>query len=359
MNRITEVINAIPEFMWNNIFTVINTLVCGLIVALFTSTFLKKKEERTRIAGVIVEKRINSEQEVLHFLEHELFKEEINIENNSKYDFVFDEVLKQYGLPTPYSRQIQYARIFTSPELFERFFHNFEDQVMNHKLWLDTKVKEHLVFMQLYFGFFNMIPLLMKRIPLPKGKELSNEEFEKLHKRLLLLLGHCCDNEINELMSELDEKIVDSVYKLELTRPKKSIMRDNMFNVDMRRCMRRIKKKTIPGLYMEKIFELIEDLIYQEKKIDDSKMSDEEFEEFLKSSMPREYKQMKAEADAFDEMLKMVADECGVKIVSRSEAEKYPDMYGISLKDALEGKKPTKIKKRKGNKTDVNNEIMK
>ena len=47
--QITEIINSIPEFMWNNIFLVISTLGCGLIVAFFTSTFLKKKEERTRI----------------------------------------------------------------------------------------------------------------------------------------------------------------------------------------------------------------------------------------------------------------------------------------------------------------------
>ncbi|MDY5498390.1 MAG: hypothetical protein SPF99_10495 [Anaerobutyricum sp.] len=92
MQQLIGSVNAIPEFMWSNIFTVINTLICGLIVAFFTSTFLKKKEERTRIAGVIVEKRINSEQEVLHFLEHELFKEEINMDNTSKFDFVFGRV---------------------------------------------------------------------------------------------------------------------------------------------------------------------------------------------------------------------------------------------------------------------------
>ena len=158
MQQIIDFINTILKFMWNNIFTVINTLLCGLNVALFTSTFLKKKEELTKIAVVIVEKRINSEQEVLHFLEHELFKEEINKDNNSKYDFVFDELLKGHGLPTPYNRQMQYAKIFISCELFEKFFHEFEDQIMNHKLWLDTKVKEHLVFIQLYFGFFNTIP---------------------------------------------------------------------------------------------------------------------------------------------------------------------------------------------------------
>lgn len=347
MQQVIDFINAIPEFMWNNIFTVINTLICGLIVALFTSTFLKKKEERTRIAGVIVEKRINSEQQVLHFLEHELFKEEINIDNNSKYDFVFDELLKAYGLPTPYNGQMQYARVFTSPELFEKFFHEFEDQIMNHKLWLDTKVKEHLVFMQLYFAFFNTIPLLIKRIPLPLGEELTDEEFEKIHHELLMLLGHCCDDEINKLMSELDEKIVDSVYKLELSRPKKSIMRDNMFNVDMKRCMKRIQKKTIPGLYTVEIFELIMDLVYREKGIDDTKMSDEEFEKFLKSSMPREYEQMKQESEDFKEMVQKAVDKYGVKVVHKSEIDQYPDMYGVSLKEALEGKEPVKNRERK------------
>ena len=42
-------ISALPDNVVNNIFTTINTLICGLIVAFFTSTFLKKKEEQTRI----------------------------------------------------------------------------------------------------------------------------------------------------------------------------------------------------------------------------------------------------------------------------------------------------------------------
>ena len=175
--------------------------------------------------------------------------------------------------------------------------------------------------MQLYFAFFNTIPLMIKRIPLPKGKELTNEEFDRVHHRILLLMGHCCDSEINQLMSELDEKIVNSVYKLDLSRPKKSIMRDNMYNVDMDQCMKRFQQKTIPGIYQEPIFQLIMDFVYQEKGIHEDRMSGEEFEEFLKSSMPREYEQMKQERDAFEEMLKKTADECGVKIVRKSERE--------------------------------------
>lgn len=138
---------GVPNFIWENIFTVVNTLVCGLIVAIFTSTFLKKKEERTRIAGVILEKRINSEQEILTYLEKELFKEEIDIENSSKYDVEIIEFMKEFGFPVPYERNFQYAVVFKNIDRFGEFFHGFEDELQKRKLWLDKTVREHLVFM--------------------------------------------------------------------------------------------------------------------------------------------------------------------------------------------------------------------
>ena len=223
---------GLPVFIWENIFTVFNTLVCGLLVAFFTSTFLKKKEERTRIAGVILEKRINSEQEILSYLEKQLFKEEINIENSSKYDMEITELLASFGLPVPYGGNVQYAVIFKDMAAFEKFFHGFEEEFQKRRLWLDKKVREHLVFMQMYFSFFNVIPLMVKRIPLPKGQELTDKEFANIMDRLLFLMGNVCDAEINALMSELDELIVSSVYKLDLKRPSKSVLRHRMANQD-------------------------------------------------------------------------------------------------------------------------------
>lgn len=347
MQKIIDFINQIPEFMWNNIFTVINTLICGLLVAFFTSTFLKKKEERTRIAGVIVEKRINSEQEVLHFLEQGLFKEEINIENSSKYDAVISDILEAYELPDPHGGHIQYARIFKSQSAFEAFFHAFEDQITTHKLWLDTKVREHLVFMQIYFAALNSIPLMVKRIPLPKGQELSDEEFQEVCDRLLLILGTSCDGEINAFMSELDEKIVDSVYKLELRRPKKSMMRHNMYNVDMKKCFKRLQKETILGLAQENIFCLIMDTVYAKKGIDESKMRDEEFDAFYKSADPKGYAAFQESFQALKDAMQEAAEEHGAKIVSKKDLGKYPGQYGISLREAFEGKEPQKIEDNK------------
>lgn len=338
-----EVFSAVPEFMWNNIFAVINTLICGLIVAFFTSTFLKKKEERTRIAGVIVEKRINSEQDVLHFLEHELFKEEINIENSSRYDAFYSDALEAYGLPDPHEGHIQYARIFLSMDKFEPFFHAFEDKIMTHKLWLDTKVRTHLVFMQLYFSVFNTIPLMVKRISLPQGRELTDDEFGNVCNKVLLLLGISCDGEINGFMSELDELIVDSVYKLELRRPRKSMMRDNMYNVDMEKCQKRLMRETIPGVKRENIFRLVMDMVYETKGINLSGMTNEEYDEFVKAANPDAYKEMQEEFQVFKESLEKMEKEKDVKIVSKKDLGKYSGQYGISLKDILEGREIQEI----------------
>ena len=189
---------------------------------------------------------------------------------------------------------------------------------------------------------------MIKRIPLPRGQELTDEEFEHVHKVLLLMLGHCCDNEINALMSELDDKIVDSVYKMELSRPKKSMMRDNMYNVDMKRCLKRFEKKTIPGTNREGIYELIMAAVYQKKGIDKDNMTNEEYEEFLKSSMPRDYDDMKAEFEEFKKGVEKIDEESGVKIVSKKDLDKYPGMYAVSLRDALEGKEPEKVDGKKG-----------
>ena len=343
IEKLKILIDSIPEFIWENIFTVLNTLICGLIVAIFTSTFLKKKEERTRIAGVILEKRINSEQNVLHFLESELFKEEINIENSSKYDKNVSEILAKYELPDPYHGRIQYARIFCTFDGFEAFFHRYEDQILTHRLWLDVKVRTHLTFIQMYFAVFNSIPLMVKRIPLPEGKELTDQEFEKVCNAVLLLLGASCDKEINGFLSELDELIVDSVYRLELKRPRKSMLRDNMYNVDMKSCQKKLDK-TILGVKKTAIFQLIMDMVYEVKNIDFDNMSDEEYEEFLHSSDPEMYQELQNEFQLFKKSLETSAAKNGVKIVSKKDIHKYPGQYQISLGEILRGGDITEIK---------------
>lgn len=326
---------GLPVFIWENVFTVINTLVCGLIVALFTSTFLKKKEERTRIAGVILGKRINSEQELLTYLEKQLFKEEINIENSSKYDVEITEFLSSFDLPVPYERNVQYAVVFKKKEAFEKFFHGFEEEFQKRRLWLDKAVREHLLFMQMYFAFFNIIPLMVKKIPLPKGKELTDKEFSEVSDELRFLMGVVCDAEINILLTELDELIVSSVYKLDLKRPSKSVLRNRMVNLDTKKLNKRFMEETIPGVYQEKIYGLVTEIVYAKKGIDPDKLSNEEYDEFVKSADPKAYEEIKEELDEFKSFMNTMFEQEGIKIVPKSELENHSGEYAVSLKDIL------------------------
>lgn len=72
-HQLQETINSflgLPQFMWEGIFNIIIALGAGLIIAFVTTFYLKKKDEITRVAGIILEKRVNSEQtkDILRFL---------------------------------------------------------------------------------------------------------------------------------------------------------------------------------------------------------------------------------------------------------------------------------------------------
>lgn len=203
----------IPEFMWENIFVLLTTLVSGIIVAIFTSTFLKKKEERTRVSGVILEKRIESQRKMLSFFEKHLTKNQLICD---------DKIVKNCSKKFMESRNanIQYSAIFSSKTIFSKFYSEFEELFSENKLWLDEKVRNHLLLMNAYFSWINMIPIIISKIRLPNNKKITKEQIELACDKAVKFYGVILDNEINGLIAYLDEVVVNSIYKLNLASPK-------------------------------------------------------------------------------------------------------------------------------------------
>lgn len=86
-----------------------------------------------------------------------------------------------------------------------------------------------------------------------------------------------------------------------------------------------------------KHFYILRNVVYEIKGIDYSKMSDKEYDEFLKSAMPKDFEQ-------FKDLIKKAAEETGVEIVRKDDLKSHSEKYAISLHDALNGKDPKKIK---------------
>lgn len=111
------------------------------------------------------------------------------------------------------------------------------------------------------------VPFYFSRIPLPDDKMLTEEDIDKLSTTLLLQVAITLDHEISGLLAELETLIVDSVYKLDLKRPRKSIARNGMLNVDMVKILKELDFNTLLGINREKYFALMMTQVYAYKGV--------------------------------------------------------------------------------------------
>lgn len=253
-----------PEFVWQGLFSLGSTLIAGLIIAFVTTFYLKKKDEITRVAGVILEKRINSEQTILDFLEDASFSLEMRREDSEP----LYQLLSKSGLETPHGPHFQYAKIFESHDAFQEFFRLFEQQISRNKLWLSKEVRFHLELMQGYFSWINAGLLTMQRIPLPDGIYLSDDEWRALSDKVILLQGISLDNEVKGLIARLEVLMVESIYRLNFKRSKSSFMRNGFLNRETKKIIRILSRETLLGTQREHTVTLIILLVYQIKGLD-------------------------------------------------------------------------------------------
>ncbi len=261
---LNQIFLSLPEFVWQGIFSLASTLIAGLIIAFVTTFYLKKKDETTRVAGVILEKRINSEQTILDFLENASFSLEMPAKNRG----VLYELMSAHELELPHDPHLQYARVFSSNASFHEFFRSFEQYVSRNKLWLSQEVRFHLELMQGYLSWINASALVLQRIPLPDGVHLTEAETEKISDQIILMQGITLDGEFKGLIAELEVLMVDSIYHLRLDRVKKSLMRNGFKNRDTLKIYKILDKETVLGAQREKLIALIALIVYHTKGLD-------------------------------------------------------------------------------------------
>jgi hypothetical protein len=274
MNEFFNTLNTLPPYVGEGIFNLLTTLSVGLVIAFVTTFYLKKKDERTRVAGVVLEKRVNCGQEILFYLERLSYHKEMY--NDKAQEWY--ALLQSYKLTLPHGSNLQYSNVFSSYEQFQIFFKGFEEIITTNKLWMDKKVRFHLSLMQAYFSWINALLIGITRVPLPEGKSFTRQELNELSSILLLQVGITLDHEINGLLAHLETLIVDSVYKLDLKRPRKSMTRNGMLNPDMIKILKELNQHTLLGLNREKYFALMIIQVYSFKGID---MTDADLEQIL------------------------------------------------------------------------------
>lgn len=263
-----------PIFLWEGLINFSSVIIAGLIIAFITTFYLKKKDESTRVAGVILEKRVNAQHEILKFMENSSQK----LEMPQSSAVILKELMEDYNFVLPYNPHIQYADIFSSVEKYRAFFKEFEESFSKHKLWLDFKVRHKMLLMQAYFAAINSSLIVFNRIPLPIGIVLKAKEMEDLSEKLLLILGVALDEEFNDLLMELEVLMVNSIYKLDLSRPKNSFLHKYKENKEIEKVEKFLVKESLMGKYLPSIAVLAMDLVAGVKDIE---LTEEQSMEYL------------------------------------------------------------------------------
>ncbi|PAU77893.1 hypothetical protein CK501_14480 [Halovibrio salipaludis] len=257
----TDLYLGYPVFIWQALLNLSSLGLAGLLVAFVTTFYLKRKDESIRVAGVILEKRVNAQHEILRYLEDSSQK----LEMPQPAASAMKEIMEDHGLALPYDPHLQYADIFSSVEKYRGFFKDFEELFAKHKLWLDLKVRHQMLLIQAYFSAINASLLTFDRLPLPAGMVLAPEEKEDLSNQLLFILGIALDEEFNQLLMDLEVLMVNSIYKLDLSRPKKSFLAQRRENREAKKVERFLLKKSLMGQYLPKIAMLAISLLEAKK----------------------------------------------------------------------------------------------
>lgn len=253
-----------PIFLWQGLISFVSILIAGLLVAFITTFYLKRKDESTRVAGVILEKRVNAQHEILRYTEDSSQK----LEMRQPAAGAMKELMDDHALALPYDPHIQYADIFTSVDKFRVFFKAFEELFAKHKLWLDPKVRHQMLLMQAYFSAINASLVVFNRIPLPAAIVLTADEMDSLSDRLLLVLGVALDAEFNDLLMDLEVLMINSIYKLDLSRPKSSYFAQRRDNKEAKKVEQFLLKKSLMGQYLPIIVILAIHMIEAIKRVD-------------------------------------------------------------------------------------------
>lgn len=207
---------GLPDFVWSGIFSLLATLIAGVVVATFTTAFLKKREEKIRVSGELFQRRVEAQSALSNFLIQRLVFETVEEMDPDVLRLVGGVELADTH-PSP-----QRSKIFDSLEDCNRFLDDYRQLFYSNKTWLDRRVRDQLLLIQYYLEAISGVWFYATKVPLPDSGSLTKEELDLIQGRVIRVVGVVADNDLNAMLGILDNEITRSVYKVDFKTPKNS-----------------------------------------------------------------------------------------------------------------------------------------
>lgn len=201
----------IPEFIWNRIFDVLQVVLAGGMVAWFASHYLKKKDEITRVKGILLEKRLTAYESVIKLL-GSLYKHTyVNEKDYNRTKQALNKLMLGQG-----DKSLEYPNIFRNKATFDNYLIEIDKTIRTTRIYLDQKVLGYLRLVQSYFENINTILCGVRKLKLKKEYRFSEKKLEEKEIRILRLFGVAIDTDILFFYGRTEEVIMKRIRNLNL-----------------------------------------------------------------------------------------------------------------------------------------------
>ena len=215
--------NSVPDYVGEGVLTCVLTIVCALIVGWITASYFMRRDELTRVEGILLEKKIPIYEQISQQL--------IAMNTLWALDPIYAkpavEVLKKHAIEC--HGQYQIHKMLLDPKEFRCTFLDFEKYTMDKKLYFDELIAIPIIVFTNYLALLNQLGVHFEH-------ELENldiqidDKIRDLEKQLYVAIGLLLKDDIAQQIGAVDSAIMSSLQNLTLDHRKKPQYNHHMFN---------------------------------------------------------------------------------------------------------------------------------
>ena len=210
-----EIIQSAPDYIWQGLFRVLLIGISTLVVAFVTSWIFKRKDEVTRVEGVLLEKKL----EIYRQLSDKLFDfEELHQFNDAEVALAKHQV-EECGLEMPKFYHIPSFMTVCAEKIYEKLM-DFDRFTTENKMYYDDYTAWPIFVLQNYNGLLIRFHAMFRDGITEMGFEMT-DKVKEVEDDMFRAIGLVFCEEWGERVENVLSSLQDSVNNLSLKHRKK------------------------------------------------------------------------------------------------------------------------------------------
>ena len=214
--------NSVPEYVGEGVLTCVLTIVSALIVGWVTARYFMRRDELTRVEGILLEKKIP----IYEHISQQLIAMNALWALDPIYAMPAVEALKKHGVEC--HGQYQIHQMLLDPQEFRRIFLDFEKYTMDKKLYFDEANTLPIIVLTNYLALINQLGVHFEHELERLGVQID-DEIRNIEKQLYATVGLLLKEDIAQQIAVVDSAIMNSLQNLTLNHRKQPQYDYHMF----------------------------------------------------------------------------------------------------------------------------------